>query len=484
MRNTHRIALAVALACGTTAQAQWALHWADEFDGTALAGHWAPMIGNGSAYGLPSGWGNNERQYYTDRPSNVTVSNGTLKITARRENFGGQAYTSARLRTMDNFEFKWGRIEARMKLPSTSGVWPALWMLPTGSPYGGWASSGEIDLMESVNNADRIYGTLHHGAGWPNNAHTGNSVVTGTDYSQDFHDYVVEWDPNQIRWYLDGALYGTINSSQWYSSAAPNNPRAPFDSPFHLLVNVAVGGNFPGDPDGSAQYPQTFEVDYIRVYRREQRAYQGGVHPIPGQIEAEHYDEGYPGEAYHDNDIGNSGGTLRDDDVDIQACSEGGHNLGWINTGEWLEYTVDVQTAGAYTLEARVASPNNGGAFRIEVDGQDRTGPIAVQSTGGWQTWQTVEGQIQLDAGPQTLRFHVAASNAGFNFNWLRFTREGGCSAADLAEPYDTLNFFDLAAYMGLFGDQDPSADLAAPFGEFNFFDLAAFLGVFNAGCP
>jgi hypothetical protein len=205
---------------------------------------------------------------------------------------------------------------------------------------------------------------------------------------------------------------------------------------------------------------------------------------LPGQIEAEHYDEGYPGEAYFDIDVGNTGGALRNDDVDLQPCSEGGQNIGWVNTGEWLEYTVDVQTAGTYAVEARVASPNNGGSFRIEVDGQDRTGPIPVQSTGGWQTWRTVEGQLQLDAGPQTLRLHVVNSNAGFNINWLRFTREGGCSAADLAEPFGTLNFFDLAAYMGQFTSQNPAADLAAPFGQFNFFDVAAYLGVFNAGCP
>lgn len=483
MRNTQWTAIALAMVCGTVAQAQWSLYWADEFDGNALGSSWEAMVGNGSAYGIP-GWGNNELQYYTNRSTNVAVSGGTLKITARRENFGGSSYTSARLRTMGKVDFKWGRIESRMKLPSTSGVWPALWMLPTNSPYGGWASSGEIDLMESVNIADRIYGTIHHGGGWPNNAHTGNSIVTGTNYSHDFHDYAVEWDPNQIRWYLDGVLFSTISHTQWYSSTAPGNPRAPFDAPFHLLVNVAVGGNFPGNPGGSAQYPQTLEVDYIRVYRREQRGYQGNTHVIPGHIEAEHYDEGYPGEAYHDNDIGNTGSSLRNDDVDIQICIEGGHNIGWIEAGEWLAYTVDVQTAGTYTVGARVASTNTSGTFRIEVDGQDRTGPIAVPNTGGWQTWQTVQGQLHLDAGLQTVRFRVVSAGGGFNLNWLNFTREGGCSAADLAEPYGTLNFFDLSTYMGLFTAQDPAADLAAPFGEFNFFDVATYLGLFNAGCP
>jgi hypothetical protein len=195
-------------------------------------------------------------------------------------------------------------------------------------------------------------------------------------------------------------------------------------------------------------------------------------------------DEGYPGEAYLDTDIGNNGGALRNDDVDIQVCTEGGHNIGWISNGEWLEYTVDVQQAGAYLLEARVSSPNTGGSFRMMRDGQDLTGPIAVPNSGGWQNWRTVSAPIQLQAGVQTLRFAVVNASGGFNLNWFRFTPDGGCSAADLAEPYGVLNFFDLAAYMGLFTAQDPAADLAAPFGVFNFFDVAAFLTAFNAGCP
>ena len=484
MRMLRLIGVVLLAACGMPAQAQWSLYWADEFDGSNLnLSDWEFMIGNGGAYGNP-GWGNNELQYYTNFASNLSVGNGTMKINAIKTNFGGQPYTSARIRTVGKVDFTWGRIEARIKLPSTSGVWPAFWMLPTNSPYGGWASSGEIDIMESVNAADRIYGTLHHGGSWPQNQYTGSSFSNGVDFSQDFHIYSIEWEPNEMRWYVDGQLYGTKTTGDWSSSAAPSNPRAPFDSDFHLLLNVAVGGNFPGNPNGSAQWPQTMEVDYVRVYRREQRPFQGTLRTLPGQIEAEHYDEGYPGEAYSDSDPGNNGFAFRDDDVDVQVCDEGGFNVGWVRNGEWIEYTVDVETAGSYLVETRVATPSPGASFRLEVGGENRTGSIAVPNTGGWQNWTTVSGQMHLDAGVQTIRFAKNDSANDFNINWFRFTRQGGCSDADLVEPFGSLNFFDLAAFIDLYSARDPAADLAAPFGVFNFFDVSAYIGLYNAGCP
>lgn len=484
--NTNMLtAIGLLAACAASAHAQWELYWQDEFDGSQLdLSNWEPMIGNGQDYGIP-GWGNNELQYYTNTASNIAVSGGTLKITARRQNFGGQAYTSARLRTANRVDFKWGRIEGRMKLPSTRGIWPAFWMLPTGSPYGGWASSGEIDIMESVNQADRIYGTIHHGAPWPNNTQGGADFADGTDFSENFHVYTVEWDPNQIRWYLDGRLYGTRSSNQWFSTSAPNNPRAPFDHEFHLLLNVAVGGNFPGNPDGTSQFPQTLEVDYVRVYRRTQQPLAVLPAFVPGLIEAENYDLGYPGEAYFDTDIGNNGSVYRQDDVDIQPCSEGGFNIGWFRNGEWLEYTIGVANTGRYLLETRVATQNAGGSLRYEIDGTDISGPIAVPNTGGWQNWQTVAAEVDLDAGTRVIRLAKNDSPGDFNINWFRLTPiDSACSTADLAEPFGTLNFFDVLAFIGDFNDQDPGADFAEPFGTFNFFDVVAYLDLFNAGCP
>lgn len=463
----------------------WALTFADEFDGLILnPNNWSYQTGTGTEFGL-DGWGNNELQYYTNRSVNSFVSDGTLKIIARQENFSGSAYTSARIRSINKVDFRYGRIEARIKLPSTPGVWPAFWMLPTNSPYGGWASSGEIDVMESVNFADRIYGTIHHGGPWPGNQYNGNNVVNGTDFSQGFHEYAVEWFPDQIRWYLDGQLYHTVNSDAWFATLAPpGNSRAPFDVDFHLLLNVAVGGNFPGNPTGSSQWPQTMEVDYVRVYQLENGPFSGFPASIPGQIEAEDFDTGYPGQGSQDSDTGNNGGAYRDTDVDIQASSEGGFNVGWIEPDEWLEYSVEVAQAGDYLLEMRVASPQIGGPFRVEFDGVDATGAMLAPVTGGFQQWFTLSREVTLDAGPQTMRFTTEGGGGNFNINWFRLTQLGGCSPADLADPLGTLNAFDLFEFIGRFNDQDPSADLAAPFGAFNFFDVAEYINLYNAGCP
>lgn len=479
-------ALLVAGAASGAGAQQWNLVWADEFAGTTLdPSSWSYQTGTGTAYGLPEGWGNNELQYYTNFSSNVEVSGGTLKIVARAQSFGGQNYTSGRIRTLGKHDFLYGRFEARMRLPSTAGIWPAFWMLPTDSPYGGWASSGEIDIMESVNTATTIYGTIHHGAPWPNNQHNGNTVNNGTNYGLDFHEYAIEWEPDQIRWYLDGELFHSVDSSQWYSTQGTGNERAPFDVPFHILLNVAVGGNFPGNPNGGSVFPQTLEVDYVRVYEAQQAPYGDGPHAIPGVIEAEDFDLGAEGQSYHDCDAGNNGGAYRQTGVDIQNATPSGYNIGWMCEGEWLEYTVDVPVTGAYALGARVASLSTGGSFRFEVDGQDRSGAIAVPVTSGWQTWTTAGGTVQLDAGEQVIRFvNLGAAGEGYNLDSFTFAATNpACSSADMAEPYGVLDFFDVAAFLGLFAAMEPGGDFNSD-GSFDFFDVAGYLGSFSEGCP
>jgi beta-glucanase (GH16 family) len=463
---------------------EWSLVFADEFDGLLLnANNWSYQTGTGTEFGL-NGWGNNELQNYTNRSANSFVSDGTLKIIARQENFQGSNYTSARIRSINKVDIRYGRIEARMKLPSTTGVWPAFWMLATDSPYGGWAASGEIDVMESVNNADRIYGTIHYGGFFPGNQSNGGNIVTGIDYSQGFHEYAVEWFPDQIRWYLDGQLYHSVTSGQWFSTQGQGNSRAPFDTPFHFLLNVAVGGNFPGNPNGSSQWPQTLEVDYVRAYQIQSGPFGSAPASVPGLIEAEDFDTGYPGEAYRDQDLGNTGGQYRDSDVDIEASSEGGFNIGWIEANEFLQYTIDVQTAGQYLLEMRVASPQIGGPFRVEFDGVNATGTLLAPITGGFQNWFTISKEVTLNAGPQVMRFTTDGGAGNFNLNWFRLTRLGVCSAADFAEPFGELNAFDIFAFIGAYNAQSPDADLAAPFGSFNFFDVAEYITLYNAGCP
>jgi beta-glucanase (GH16 family) len=240
------------------------LVWSDEFNGAQLdPGAWFFESGDGSQYGIP-GWGNGELQWYL--PDSAKLSNGLLIITARNESQNGKNYTSARLNTRDRFAFRYGRIEARMRLPAGQGVWPAFWLLPQDDAYGTWAASGEIDVMEAVNlgasGGNTVHGTLHYGSQWPNNVYTGDSYVVPTDAAADFHDYVLEWDETQMRWYVDGVLYAMQNS--WYSTSAAFP--APFDQTFYILLNVAVGGNWPGSPNASTVFPVTMEVDYVRVY--------------------------------------------------------------------------------------------------------------------------------------------------------------------------------------------------------------------------
>lgn len=238
------------------------LVWHDEFDGTSLdLTKWSPQIGNGCDIGL-CGWGNNELQYYTDKSTNLQVTGGNLVITARKERIQSNQYTSARIRSLNKGEWTYGRMEARMKLPTGQGIWPAFWMLPTDEVYGGWPQSGEIDIMEHLGQTpNTVYGTLHYGQPWPNNKSTGGKyLLPEGGFNEGFHVFAIEWEPNVMRWYVDGILYATKTSAD----LAPEN--WPFNQRFHFLLNLAVGGNWPGNPDATTVFPQTYTVDYVRVY--------------------------------------------------------------------------------------------------------------------------------------------------------------------------------------------------------------------------
>lgn len=426
-RFLRLLAIAPCLSPGTAgAQPDWEIVWQDEFDGPDINfDHWEHMVGDGTAYGLPSGWGNNELQYYTSRIRNSYIWDGVLHIVAREESQNGFDYTSARLRTKGLRDFQYGRIEARMRVPTGQGMWPAFWMLPTDSPYGGWAASGEIDVMETINVPAQVHGTVHFGGAWPNNTSNGRSFAPGVDLSDGFHLYAIEWEPDRITWYLDGAPYHAVTSDQWWSENGAGNRRAPFDHPFHLLLNVAVGGNWPGPPDATTDFPQTLQVDWVRVSQPVQTPFGGDAHVVPGRIEAEAFDQGWPEHAYADSDLGNNGGAFRpDSDVDIERCSEGGYNVGWIREGEWIEYTVHVPHSGTYLPLARVASPG-GGRFSLGIDGQDRTGQLNVPATGSWQTWTTVVGRtIWIAGGKHVLRFtNLGDDGEQFNLNWIELVR-------------------------------------------------------------
>jgi beta-glucanase (GH16 family) len=260
------VILLTALLCQGVVKAQgWELVWSDEFDGVALnTDKWSIMTGDGTEYGIP-GWGNNELQYY--RAENVKVSEGNLVITARRESFGGKGYTSGRIRSLGKGDWTYARIEFRARMALGQGMWSAIWMLPSAEVYGGWAASGEIDIVECIGHEPSVaYGTLHYGGQWPNNTQSGMGYTTDSwSFAQQFHDFALEWEEGEMRWYVDGNLYQT--QSSWRTTAGAPFP-APFDQEFHLLINLAVGGNWPGAPDATTRFPQELTVDYIRVYQR------------------------------------------------------------------------------------------------------------------------------------------------------------------------------------------------------------------------
>jgi len=242
----------------------WQLVWNDEFSGADIdLDKWEYEV-NGQ------GGGNNELQYYTDRPRNSFIQDGNLIILAMNESFTGtdgtRQYTSARLHTRNKGDWKYGRFDIKAKLPYGQGLWPAIWMMPTNSVYGGWAASGEIDIMELLGQeSNRVYGTLHYGGSYPNNSHSGSSFrLPSSSFATDYHLFTIEWEENEFRWYVDGILYLTQN--EWSTNVAPYP--APFDQEFYLILNVAVGGNWPGNPDETTIFPQTMVVDYVRVYKK------------------------------------------------------------------------------------------------------------------------------------------------------------------------------------------------------------------------
>ena len=259
----------------------WELVWSDEFDGDDIdLTKWAYETNCW-------GGGNNEQQCYTDRPDNSFLRDGSLVIHAKPEEFTGPAeplewggspgdttlpYTSARLRSTDGAAWTYGRIEISARVPGGQGIWPAIWMMPEESVYGDWAASGEIDIFEAVNlgtGADptTVHGTLHYGGEWPANTSSGTSYIPPTDPQEQFHTYA----HGEIRWFVDDVHFATQTSEGWYSEPAwPRNPvltdGEPFDQNFHLLLNVAVGGDWPGSPDADTEFPVEMEVDFVRIW--------------------------------------------------------------------------------------------------------------------------------------------------------------------------------------------------------------------------
>lgn len=283
----------------TPAEPQWTMVWSDEFNGEHI---------DRAKWGYDAdcwGGGNDERQCYTTSPKNSRIEDGKLIITARYEHVIGPALpehlrrssampdaqavrdiSSARLNTRGKASWRYGRFEIRAKLPQGRGTWPAIWMLPEKDRYGAWAASGEIDILEAVNlgvpcekcaggRGNTILGTLHFGGKWPKNLHKGDEVAFPEVLDDSFHTYAIEWQPDQIIWQVDGHTYARREISEW-STTGSKNLGAPFDQPFYMIINLAIGGKLSESRgvggvrlDG---YPKRMEIDWVRVWQQQELA--------------------------------------------------------------------------------------------------------------------------------------------------------------------------------------------------------------------
>jgi beta-glucanase (GH16 family) len=254
------------VAAPPTTTATYQMVWSDEFGGSngslPETSKWMMETGGG-------GWGNHELQTYTARSENAHVQDGNLILTALKETFTGtdgitREYTSARLKTAGLFEQAYGKFEARIKIPQGQGLWPAFWMLGNNISQTGWPNCGEIDIMENIGKEPGIVHGSMHGPGYSgSNSLTAAYSLPSGKFADDFHIFAIEWEPGVVRFYVDGNLYetrtpGDIAGKNWV-----------FDHPFFLLLNVAVGGDWPGSPDQTTAFPQTMLVDYVRIYKKQ-----------------------------------------------------------------------------------------------------------------------------------------------------------------------------------------------------------------------
>ncbi len=356
------------------------LVWSDEFT-NGIGPDWVFETGTGT-----NGWGNNELQYY--QSSNAAVANGVLSITARQQSVGGMQYTSARMKTQGRKSWKYGRIEARMQLPAFQGSWPAFWMLGDNIGSVGWPACGEIDIMEQVNTEQQTHGTIH----WENNGYTFYTESTPVSVSS-YHIYSIEWTESAIKWFVDGVQYHEANIQGSVNSTSE------FHNNFFIILNMAVGGNWPGFTVNNGALPAVMNVDYVRVYQLSESTCS--TVSVPGTIQAENYCFMSGIQLENTQDTG------------------GGQHVGWINTNDYMTYMVNVPATASYQVSYRVARGTTGnGGIRLERAGGSQVyGTIAVPPTGGWQNWTTVSHTVQLSAGEQEIA--IVATTDDFNLNWF-----------------------------------------------------------------
>ena len=377
----------------------YGLTWSDEFSGTDInTNYWGFDIGG-------NGWGNNELQYYTNR--NAYLKDGMLVIRAQQESYSGRNYTSARLKTQGKQNFQYGRIDIRARMPEGQGIWPALWMLGKNITEVSWPYCGEVDIMEMVGGGsgkdNRVLGTAHWNVGGLTTDYSptyfGSTKSMPENLSNNFHVYSIVWDSNRIKWYIDDVQYHIMSIDDSASLAA-------FQKEFFFIFNIAVGGNLPGNPNTSTVFPQRLLVDYVRVFQDENGntgGESGSTYPVPGLIEAEDYSD------------------MSGIQIETTTDTGGGSNIGYVDTGDWVEFSLDVATEGSYLIEYRVASDVGSAGFQVLIDGT-QIDTQTVEDTGGWQSWITNSATVNLTAGEQTLRLDAIGNE--WNLNWIKFSTQ------------------------------------------------------------
>ena len=398
----------------------YSLIWSDEFNQGAGA------IPNQAVWGYDTGaggWGNNELETYVNSQANCHIINDAtatdgqaLQIEVQTDTAG--RYYSARINSAGGKHIgPYGYLEYRCQLPggNATGIWPAAWTL--GTVGGTWPYCGEIDIMEQVNGENINHGSLH-APGWDPTRTINIGGMTSA-----YHTYGAVWSQGSVTFMVDNQAYETQTSS-----GAPGGAWVFDNNPQFMIINLAVGGGFPGPPSSSTTIPSDLKVDYVRFYQYTGQTVPeapfNGVIAIPGTLQVENYDVGGDGVSYHDSDTVNSGGQYRSDAVDIEACTDtgGGYDIGWTNAGEYMKYTVNVAQAGSYKVAIRAANGGTtNGTFHIEDNnGNNLSGAITVAPTGGWQTWATVNANVNLAGGQQVLK--LVEDSSGFNLNSAVFT--------------------------------------------------------------
>ena len=411
------------------------LHWYDEFDGTSLdESKWGYQMGRGES---TDNWGNNEQQFYTSQSThdNIIVEDGMLTIRGKREtpSYTGwnphrnrnetANYTSARILTRGKYFTTYGRIEARISLPIAEGLWPAFWMMPEKSVYGGWARSGEIDIMEAKGRLPNRYGgTIHFGGGWPNNRYltTGDYTFPGGKNIGDFHVYAVEWKEGEFRWFCDGVQIGMRNSG-WYAEPGGAAFPAPFNQDFHIILNLAIGGQFDGDRVPPASWQSgDMKIDYVRVYKWDDKLTEpeipgGGIINPPPTPERTNLALGKPATA--SSEYNHPGGEQFPAGLlEASYVTDGNMGTRWgsneINnqfTPEWIRIDLEkvydineivIQWEGAFAKSYTVEISTDGNNWQSYYS--------TTNSAGGYST-------IEKDAQARYIR--INCTEKGFNWN-------------------------------------------------------------------